>query len=444
MTSMRPPRIPTLLLFLTTIAVVGPGEVQGQSATLSGVVWDSIQGAPLADAAVFLWNTSLRAVSDVEGRFRIEGIPPGEYDVLFFHTRLGEIGASPGPLSVSLGAGAVEEVALGTPSMFTIVSAQCLVEDTRPGSGAIVGRVGDGASGMGMPGASVRLAWGRTDSRGPGQLDLVTNSSGWYRTCAAPARTPIAASASFFDRQSLRREVEVANQGVTQAGFVLSRLPPTHVAGALTDAATEEPVTEATVWLRGTDMRTLTDQHGRFELKEVPPGRYMLMTDHIAYGTKMDTLEVPVGSRIMVDMRLDTRAIEIAPLTVTADALPIPEIARGGIQITRADIDRVRIRARDALDILRAQNIPGVVIRERSDGSICVGYKQGQVRMMFNSGCVPMVIFINDARASNNDMAVQLSPEVVERMVIYKPIEAGNLFGLGAGNGILMIYTRGN
>ena len=32
----------------------------------------------------------------------------------------------------------------------------------------------------------------------------------------------------------------------------------------------------------------------------------------------------------------------------------------------------------------------------------------------------------------------------IERMVVYKPIEAGNLFGLGGGNGVWMIYTRGN
>ena len=29
-----------------------------------------------------------------------------------------------------------------------------------------------------------------------------------------------------------------------------------------------------------------------------------------------------------------------------------------------------------------------------------------------------------------------LPPESIERMVIYKPVEAGNLFGLGGGNGV--------
>ena len=39
---------------------------------------------------------------------------------------------------------------------------------------------------------------------------------------------------------------------------------------------------------------------------------------------------------------------------------------------------------------------------------------------------------------------IRLPPDAVDRMVIYKPVEAGSLFGLGSGNGVLMIYTKGN
>jgi hypothetical protein len=63
---------------------------------------------------------------------------------------------------------------------------------------------------------------------------------------------------------------------------------------------------------------------------------------------------------------------------------------------------------------------------------------------MFSNGCAPMVIFINDVRATSAELALRMPPESVERMVVYKPVEAGTLFGLGGGNGVLMIYTRGN
>jgi hypothetical protein len=55
-----------------------------------------------------------------------------------------------------------------------------------------------------------------------------------------------------------------------------------------------------------------------------------------------------------------------------------------------------------------------------------------------------MIVYINDVRATDPNLALRISPDAVERMVLYKPIEAGNLFGLGSGNGVWMIYTRGN
>ena len=55
-----------------------------------------------------------------------------------------------------------------------------------------------------------------------------------------------------------------------------------------------------------------------------------------------------------------------------------------------------------------------------------------------------MLVFLNGARVSNTEMVCQLPPDAIDRLVIYKPVEAGNLFGLGAGNGVILIYTKGN
>ena len=141
-------------------------------------------------------------------------------------------------------------------------------------------------------------------------------------------------------------------------------------------------------------------------------------------------------------MRLSTEAIEIAPITVAVESRPMTERAMGGILIDRVAVDRVRRRARDAADVLRSQNLPGVIVRRRGDGTLCIGYMPGQVRMMWNTGCVPMIIFINNVRATNTDLALQLPPEAIDHMVIYKPLEAGNLFGMGSANGVLAIFTR--
>ena len=255
---------------------------------------------------------------------------------------------------------------------------------------------------------------------------------------------PITATASFFGRVGLHREVKVAEGSAVEAAFLLWELEDAKVAGHIVDAATGAGVADAEVWLRGTDHRSVTGSHGEFRLGDVAPGTYMLFARHLQYGTKQDTLIVSSGTNISVEMRVDTRAIEMAPLTVTVESVPVTRRAMGGFTIGKAEIDKVRARSRDAADILQSQHLPGVIIRRRSDSSLCVGYTSGQVRMLDNSsgGCVPMLVFINDVRATNSDLALQMPTEAIDRIVIYKPLEAGNLFGAGSANGVLVIYTH--
>ena len=75
---MRKQEVATKLRRLVVSAVlavigvgVGPAAGRAQTGRVVGSVYDSIAGGPLEDAAVFLWQTPYRAVSDADGRFRI-------------------------------------------------------------------------------------------------------------------------------------------------------------------------------------------------------------------------------------------------------------------------------------------------------------------------------------------------------------------------------------
>lgn len=441
MSALRPTAGLTLAIALSALVT---DRVQAQTGTVVGTVYDSIAGRALSDAAVFLWDTPYRGVSGEDGHFRIEDVPEGEYTILFFHTRLGEMGVSAGPRPVAVRPGQEVEIQLATPSMPTVINSRCLAEDRPEGTGAVAGQILDGQSDVSLGGSSVTLSWDVPGSRSPETIDLRAKSDGWYYSCAVPADVPILLAAEFIGRQGARREVTVPEDGFTEAPVNLFSYRPTRITVRLVDAISSEPVEGAEAWLRGTDFRALSNANGGFVFENVPAGAYMLMTDHLAYGMRMDTLDVPEGLRLMVEMKLDTRPIKIAPITVTVEAAPVRSVrARGGIVITSQQIDKVRQRARDASDILRSLHLPGILVKRGSNGTICVGYITGQVKM-FQTGCVEMLIFINDVRATNPNIAARLSPDAIERMVIYKPVEAGNLFGLGAGNGVWMIYTRGN
>lgn len=419
--------------------------ITAQVGSVSGTVFDSIDGGPMARAMVYLWDTSHRVLTDENGRFRMDGIEPGDYSVLFFHDKLGTLGVSPGSRAITVESDRNLDIELATPSMTTVVRSQCMLEDRPESSGAVAGQVLDGPSGLPLGGAHVTLSWHDGESSNPRIIALQTGPFGWYKTCTVPADQPILVGGAFFGREAVRREVVVERGGFTEAAISLYEHETSTIHGHLVDNETAQGVEGAETWLRGTSFRTLSDGSGRFEFKDVPPGTYMLMTDHLAYGTKMDTLVVPADQELAVEMRLDDRPIEIAPLTVTAEAPPVTiDRRRGGMVITRDEIDRVRQTSRDAADVLRSLHLPGIIVRyNSSSGRTCVGFSSAQV-VMNSSGCEEMLVFINDVRTTDPSIALRMPPDAIERMVVYKPLEAGNLFGVGGGNGVWMIYTRGN
>jgi hypothetical protein len=75
------------------------------------------------------------------------------------------------------------------------------------------------------------------------------------------------------------------------------------------------------VRLKGTEFETLTSATGRFLFPEVPPGEYVLETEHVGYGTQ--TRPINVGARTVdIDAELSQVAIELEGLTVTVRARP--------------------------------------------------------------------------------------------------------------------------
>lgn len=443
---MKHPSLPALLVCL----LVGPGiappvGAQEPSAPgrIEGNVVDSTLAAPLADAAVFLWGTPYRATTDEAGDYVIPDVPPGSYTLLFYHARLGELGISAGPTDIVVQPGGVTRVDLGTPSWFTVLSSQCLMEDRDPGTGTIAGWVGDGSSGLGLPKAKVGFAWSVGSDQQPMRMEVETDAEGWYRLCHAPADRPITVTARFLNLESLRREVSVPEGSATEAGFLLWELRPGRVAGTVRDAASGAGVDGAVVSLRGTSFRAVTNRSGAFRFGDVPPGTYTFQAQHLQYGQSQDTLVVPAGRSLVVDMRVDTRAIELDPLTVTVESVPATQRAMGGTTITRDQIERVSNRGlRDAADVIQALQIPGIIVRRRGDGSLCVGFGPAQARMMSFGSCVSMEIYVNEVHATSADMALNIPPESVERIVLYRPVEAGSLFPINSANGVMVIYTR--
>ena len=429
------------LVLLLAAALAAAGESAAQApGSVAGVVHDSTRGAPLRDAAVFLWGTPHRAASDDGGRFLLDSVPPGEYDLLFFHSRLGRLGLSPGPVRVTVESGRRVEVALGTPSIPTVLASLCVLE--RGGGATLLGQVSDAASGVPLPDARVRVSWVAEGARAAEAREARADDMGWYRVCGLPAGPRLAVAAEFLDRSAQRRETVLETGEVERVDLGVEPGRASTLRGTLTDAVTGEGIGGAEVWLEGTSRRMVSAPDGGFAFPDLAPGAWTLGVRHLAYGERTDSLAIPGDRTVSVSVSLDPRALPLDPIVVTVEGTAMADPAVGGTLISRTEIDAVRERARDIADVLRALQVSGIIVRRGPDG-LCIGFTQGQARMMFRGDCVPALVYIDDARAASPEVAASLPIEAIDRMILLRPVEAGNLFGMGSGAGVLLIYTKG-
>jgi hypothetical protein len=95
------------------------------------------------------------------------------------------------------------------------------------------------------------------------------------------------------------------------------------IAGRLLDAATDAPIRYAAVALldaREAVVRTMwTDSAGTFALPVSLSGRYHLRAERLGYETVTSPpVDMASGDTLVVELRMSTRAVPLAPLTVTA------------------------------------------------------------------------------------------------------------------------------
>jgi carboxypeptidase family protein len=95
---------------------------------IEGVVFDSMRGRPLDGAQVYLSGTSFTTVTRAGGRFRLDSIPVGEYDISFAHDSLGLLPTIPAPIRLHVDSmGAAPNIRLFVPSAERVIDEVCSV-----------------------------------------------------------------------------------------------------------------------------------------------------------------------------------------------------------------------------------------------------------------------------------------------------------------------------
>jgi Carboxypeptidase regulatory-like domain/TonB-dependent Receptor Plug Domain len=335
-------------------------------ATLSGaygIVVDSIHGGPLPGAVVTIAGTDKQGIADSAGRFRIDSIPPGTYQLALFHPLLDSLGLAIGTNPVEFPAGRYAIIAIGTPSAMTLVTTFCPPEKRVTGNGIIIGRVSDADTDEPVPGSKVSFTWSQLEAGKdigvrhiPRTRESPVDATGAYHICGIPERvqgTVRATTASFttadIPLDFTEGSVQIVTLHVSKPDTVTAPPPPVAVApdttpkGKGSQAAPPAPVKRAVVLrvghatltgvvynvaargipgadvtVQGAAATATTDSTGHFTLHNLPSGTQTLVIRKVGYGEHLSPVEVSAANPQNAIVRLDQAAPVLAKVTVTA------------------------------------------------------------------------------------------------------------------------------
>lgn len=425
--------------WLAGVLVVATGFArapQGGSTRLTGVVYDSISGAPLRGAHVQLLpldpsGRGERRTTDTDssGRYQIEGVVAGRYLTGFFHPRLDSLGLEPPSRRVDVRAVAEQELDFAVPSPASVIAAWCGRRAANDG-GVILGYVRDVASTSLLEGATVAARWSAITLGGGGaragvqETTTRTNATGWFGLCGVPRGAVLLMHAVSDPDSSALLELDVPEHGLLLRDITMQRRANAIVAapmvtGSVRDAS-GQPLAGARVRLWGSSTETRTDNDGEFRFGTSAAGTQLVDVRMIGFVPTRRVVDVSPATGARVDFTMSDFPTEIDTVRVLTAAARRPgnlaafEHRRSLGHGTFLDADQVEIRRPLVFtDLLRG--IPGVTIR-----TVDMMTRAVQMRAANGTSCVPALV-VDGMRLPLDDMNVDdvIPADLVKAVEVY-------------------------
>jgi hypothetical protein len=397
-------RLATSISFVAAFAVyaVGPPLLAQQkttpapasaakkgNATIAGVVVDSLNGRYLSGADVIVEGAKATLVTDSLGKFRIDSLPPGTYQIGVFHPMLDTLGISLASQPFHVGADSVSVVLLAVPSARTIIRAACPSGGFRPqGTSAVIGHVTEPESLQPVPGAEVSIAWTQLEiskaigvRRTPRVIRDSTDAQGAFRLCGLP--NSMQATLQARKAGAVTAEIPISLGDQESELFARTMLLSRVDSGAKTGnaAVSGRVVLEGApsnagsrVEVVGTDVIAMTNERGEFSIRNLPSGTHVLLARHLGFGA--ETVPVDLSSREakQVTIKLPKFVAMIDPVVVTArrvaslEKVGFSQRQKSGMGYYLGPDQILTMHPNYLTDILR--RVPGLRVSSGPDGDV--------------------------------------------------------------------------
>ena len=223
------------------------------------------------------------------------------------------------------------------------------------------------------------------------------------------------------------------------------------IVGSVVDATTQRALQSAQVFVPGTGLGALTAQNGRFTLSNVPAGTQTIRVLLIGYAQQDRTVNVTPGATMEIAIPLQSTAVSLEGLVVTALGMERQERTLGVAtqQITSTDLSKVAPNIVTSL----SGRVSGVNITSATtQGGSSRIVMRGENSMKGNN----QALFVIDGVPVDNYSGVPLSGVVVdqggydygtlineiETITVLKGPNAAALYGSRASNGAIIIETK--
>lgn len=292
-----------------------------------------------------------------------------------------------------------------------------------------------------------------------------TDTRGQYRFCGAPAGQAMHMAVVAFGRTTLLRETvrvdanaihrqDLAVGAFAEVGALSSvdivdsapiEEPVRHsrVRGRLFDAVTGGGIPGAEVRIAETDLVTLSEATGRFQLDSVPARLHSVVVSRLGYSEQSVTLEVPEARTLDIEIRLGVAAVQLAGIEVDVRRPFLMGLdERSNRVATGAALAAYESRGARFEDIARDRFPLHVTVRR---GSLCIESRR-VAHIGARGGCGMVPVFVDDVLIANADEYLySMRADEIESAIYLSAGEAGVKYGVASQSlGVILIYTRGH
>ena len=448
------------LLIATSASLLVAQQATG-SASVRGLVYDSVRARPMGGAQIAIQGTTLSALTDSVGRFHFDSVPPGQYRLVAAHPLLDSIGIQLVTAPLTLLAGHELTITMATPSPGGLVKMLCPAAWLTRGPAALFGRVRNADTEQPVAKAQVSVVWYDVDllkvAKVPRLRETMTNPDGTYRICGLPdtfdgklqvqhAGLKSGDVPVNFNRELLQlRSMSVAS---TEPATVAAGDTNPPVRRAVTVAqlsgmilnGSGKPVGGVRVQLEGTARAVNSGPDGRFKLDSLPSGSQVVRALLIGYTPVERPVELSSTVPKTITLEMDN-SVALLP-TVKTEAARTSALDDIGFTRRRQMgmgyfMDEAQIDKKQATrfsDLLRS--VPGLNVTSSGNETIITDQRTG------GGGCVKFVVDGSPwASMTPGDIDQFVLSSDVAAIEVYHGIETPPEYQLGGTGGCVTILA---